>query len=118
MDRHKAKKLAEKQAHELAEQRYSGGTGYQYVHAQGAEWGMQGHPSYAPLPTGYYPPPFPPPQQYPPYGGQPGYDPGYQPGYQSGYAPPPGGYQEGYGGGYGNEHEGRHHHEHHHHRRD
>lgn len=111
VDRHKAKKLAEKQAHELADQRYSGGTGYEYVQGQGHEWGMQGHPSHAPLPQGYYPPPFAPPQQYPAYGGQPGYEPAYPQGYQ-GYAPP-GGYQEGYEG------EGRHHHhERHHHRRD
>lgn len=104
IDRHKAKKLAEKQAHALAEERYGGRTGYEYVQAQGGEWGMQGHPSYAPLPTGYYPPPFPPqypppfPAQYPPYGG-----------YQQGYG------QEGYGGGYEEHHRREHHHGHHHH---
>jgi len=130
VDRHKAKKLAEKQAHALAEERYGGGTGYGYVQAQGDQWGMQGHPSYAPLPQGYYPPPFGPPQGYPPYGGQPGYQPGYQQGYQPGYQPgyqqgyqpgypPPAGYQQGYGGGYEGGYEGeRHHHEHHHHRGD
>jgi len=106
IDRHKAKKLAEQQAHALAEERYGGRTGYEYVQSQGEEWGRHGHPSYAPLPTGYYPPPQ-----------------GYQPEYQQGY----GGYQEGYGGEYegrhheGRHHEGHHHEEHrhdHHHRRD
>jgi len=122
VDRHKAKKLAEKQAHELAEQRYYGGTGYEYVNGQGAEWGTHGHHSYAPLPPGYYPPPFSSPQGYPPYGGyqpeyQQGYQEGYQPGYQQGYPGYQQGYQPGYQEGYG-QHEERHHHEHHHHRRD
>jgi len=131
LDKHKAQKLAEKQAHALAAQRYGGGTGYEYVQAQGPEWGMQGHHSHAPLPMGYYPPPFPPPQQYPPYGVEPGYQPAYPvyqpayPAYQQEYpqgypseyaAPPPGGYQ-GYQEGYGGPHEGRHH-DHRHHRRD
>lgn len=103
IDRHKAKKMAEQQAHALAEQRYGGGTGLQYAQQQGgyagqynysggAPWGAQGCPSYGyggpPPPQGGY---YPPPQGYPPYGGQPGY--------QGGYAPP----QE----------EGHHHHHHH-----
>jgi hypothetical protein len=115
VDRHKAKKLAEKQAHELADQRYGGGTGFEYVQAQGPEWGMPGHHSHTPLPQGYFPPPFPPPQQFTPYGAQPGYAPVYQQGYPGEYAaPPPVVYQEVF---YEGAPEGRHNHDHHHHRR-
>ncbi|KAF8583575.1 hypothetical protein K439DRAFT_1348258 [Ramaria rubella] len=136
VDRHKAKKLAAKQAHELADQRYQGGTGFEYARSQGgyaaeynyeggAPWGARGHDAYGPPggAYGYQPPPpqggyYPPPQGYPPqeyYGGQPGYQQGYpQQGYgyqQQGY--PQQGYpQDGYqGGGF----EGGHHHRHHHH---
>ena len=34
LDRYRARKMAEEQAHILAEQRYSGGTGFEYAHAQ------------------------------------------------------------------------------------
>ena len=34
LDRHRARKMAEEQAHMLAEQRYSGGTGFEYARAQ------------------------------------------------------------------------------------
>jgi len=101
VDKHKAQKLAEKQAHHLADQRYEGGTGYEYVQSQGGDWGREGHHSYSPFPPGYYPP------QYPPY--QPQFQEGeYQDGYQEGY-------QEGYEEGHERHrrHEG-HHHGHHH----
>ncbi|KAF8522908.1 hypothetical protein BU17DRAFT_64109 [Hysterangium stoloniferum] len=104
IDRHKAKKLAEKQAHELAERRYSGGTGWEYAQAQGGyaaeynygggiPWGAPGHQGYAAYgpPVGYggYAPPqgypqggyYPPPQGYPPP--QQGYYGGSQPGLRS-----------------------------------
>lgn len=112
MDRHKAKKLAEHQAHALAEARYQGGTGWEYAQsAQGGPayeynyggstpYGAQGCPSY-----GWYE------QRYNGgygggYGGG-GYEQG--PRYGGGYAPPPpqqgyyggGGYGQGQGQGYG-----------------
>ena len=57
IDRHKAHKQAQKQAHDLAEQRYRGGTGWEYAMSQGgpthhydyearAPWGAQGHVAY------------------------------------------------------------------------
>ena len=124
IDRHKAKKMAQRQAHDLATHRYGGGSGWEYARTQGGyaeeydyergmPWGAQGHGGYAaygyggggyqggyqqggyPPPQGY---PQPPPQQY--YQGQGGYG---QPEY--------GGYQQ----GYEEEHHRHHHHHHHHH---
>ena len=86
IDAHKAKKMAQKQAHHLAEQRYAGGTGWEYAMQQqgpayeynyngGAPYGARGCQSYqyysggyggyAPPQQGYYQPPYgaPPPQQ-------------------------------------------------------
>ncbi|KAF7972423.1 hypothetical protein HWV62_17984 [Athelia sp. TMB] len=103
IDRHRARRMAERQAHHLAQHRYQGGTGYQYALAQqgygfsapynyqsSAPWGMQGCPSYgyAP-PNGYYPPPqgYAPPAQgyYPPPQGYASYPQGNP--YASAYAP-------------------------------
>ncbi|KAI5116534.1 hypothetical protein M0805_009045 [Coniferiporia weirii] len=109
LDRHKAKKLAEHQAHALAEQRYGeGSSGWEYAQSAagpaqqydfggGAPYGAYGHENH-----GWYDDQYrggggggygyggPPPQ--PPYGGGPGYG---APGYGG-----PGGYGEpGYGGG-------------------
>ncbi|GJJ13089.1 hypothetical protein Clacol_007339 [Clathrus columnatus] len=106
IDRHKAKKLAERQAHELAYQRYGGGTGWEYAQQQGgyaapynyaggAPWGARGHEGY-----GAYGPP-----------GSGGYYPQQPGGY---YFPPPQGQLQGYPPVYG-EQEYHHHHHHHHH---
>ncbi|KIJ53329.1 hypothetical protein M422DRAFT_222688 [Sphaerobolus stellatus SS14] len=90
LDREKAKHMAIKQAHHLAEQRYGGGTGYEYAQEQGGHaeeyhYGERGHAHY---------------EQYRQrYSGGGGYAESYQGGYvQEGYPRP----QEGYGqGGYG-----------------
>lgn len=104
IDRHKAKRLAERQAHELADQRYGGGTGWDYAQQQGGyaapynfggggvPWGAPGHEGY-----GAYGPPAG------------GYGGGYQ---QPGYYPPPQGYPQ---PGFGDQYPHHHHHHHHHH---
>ncbi|KAL5483109.1 hypothetical protein ACEPAI_8338 [Sanghuangporus weigelae] len=97
VDRHRAKKLAEQQAHALATERYGEyNTGWEYASAQqgpareydfygGAPWGSQGCPNY-----GWYD------QRYGAPGGYAGGG-GYGGGYSRGYGG--GGYEGGYGGG-------------------
>jgi len=123
IDAHKAKKMAAKQAHHLAEHRYQGGTGHEYARSrQGpsmeynygggapfivAPYGGGGYPggAYEQYPGGGYPAQggYPAPGGYgPPGGGYPAPG-GYGPpggGYQQ-YPPPQGYYQPdpGYGGG-------------------
>jgi len=121
IDRRRAHKMAQQQAHTLADQRYSGGGGSEYARGlQGpafsydyqrrSPWGTNGCPSYGwQGGSGYG-------YGYGPQGGA--FPPGPPMGAYGGY-PAPG---PGYGGGYGPEFappmvEGRHHHHHHHHRR-
>jgi len=122
IDRQKAKRMAAHQAHQLADQRYGGGTGYEYAQQQDgprheynyqsrSPWGTPGCPSYGGGGGGGYGGGgFAPPQgeyyQGPPQGGygqQGGF--GQQGGYgeQGGYGQSQQGYaQPGYGqGGYG-----------------
>lgn len=65
IDRRKAQELAKKQAHELAEQRYQGGTGWEYAQGQGGyaqeydfsggvPYGARGHGSYEQYPQRGY----------------------------------------------------------------
>ncbi|KAI0052795.1 hypothetical protein FA95DRAFT_1553063 [Auriscalpium vulgare] len=105
LDRHKAKKMAVQQAHHLAEERYSGGAGWEYaqsVQGPSQEYDFRSSASY---PGGYA-------GGAPEYGyqGRGGYEgggyapgPAYGGGYpqqnQGGYGPPYGS-QQGYGGGY------------------
>ncbi|KAH8110540.1 hypothetical protein DFH11DRAFT_775379 [Phellopilus nigrolimitatus] len=100
LDRHKAKRLAEHEAHQQAEQRYgAGASGWEYAQSAagprqeynfggGAPYGSQGCPSY-----GWYG------QTY----GNAGYGGAPQPaqGYGGGYYSPAPPQQQGYGGGYG-----------------
>jgi len=115
IDRHRAKKQAEEQAHSLAEERYGGGTGAQYAQQQGGyagaydfqnkggpPFGTQNCPSYGYGGGGYAPPQGPPQGYYPPPGGYGGGPPPPQQGYYPpppGYGGPPPPQQYNYGGG-------------------